>query len=178
MIDPYRPPTVRDARPGDLDTLVFFNQALAAETESKPLDPAVLARGVASALADPTRLRYWVAEIGAAPVGQLGVTREWSDWRAGWIWWLQSVYVHPEFRRLGVFRAMHAQVRGLARGDRDVIGLRLYVEAGNAQAQETYRARGLGPGGYQVFEELWADRFAPGPEAEISLDLAAPPRFS
>ena len=124
-------PIVRDARPDDRDAIVAFNARLAEETEAKRLDPSVLARGVARALADPDRLRYWVAERDGRVVGQAAVTREWSDWRYGWIWWFQSVYVAPEARGLGVFRALHADIREAALDAGDVIGLRLYVEEDN-----------------------------------------------
>src|SRR4051794_28462295 len=106
--------TVRDARPDDLGHIVAFNLRLARETESKTLDLAVLTRGVAMALADPDRLRYWMAERDGQVVGQTAVTREWSDWRAGWIWWLQSVYVVENARGQGVFRALYAHVRDSA----------------------------------------------------------------
>jgi GNAT superfamily N-acetyltransferase len=152
---------VRLARPDDLGTVVAFNADLAFETESKRLDPAVLARGVRVALAEPDRLRYWVAEEAETGlvVGQAAVTREWSDWRNGWLWWFQSVYVHPDARRRGVFRALFRHIRGDALSDPDVIGLRLYVEDGNERAQWTYQSLGMTPGGYHVLEELWPDRF-------------------
>jgi GNAT superfamily N-acetyltransferase len=152
---------VRDARAGDHPTVLDFNARLAFETEGKTLDPVVLAPGVASALADPDRLRYWVAEDPSTGriVGQAAITREWTDWRNGWIWWYQSVYVHPDFRQRGVFRALHQHIRDLALQSRDVIGLRLYVEEENHRAQQTYRALGLQPGGYLVFEEIWPERF-------------------
>ena len=89
------------------------------------------------------------------PVGQAAVTREWSDWRKGWIWWFQSVYVAAPFRGRGVFRALHHQIRSEARSLPDVIGLRLYVEDTNSQAHRTYQALGLKPGGYSVYEDLW-----------------------
>jgi GNAT superfamily N-acetyltransferase len=163
LIDPpqSRLVVVRDAQPRDHAVIVDFNARLAAESEGKQLDPALLARGVARALAEPDRLRYWVAEArdvtgGArSVVGQAAVTREWSDWRNGWIWWFQSVYVHPDYRRRGVFRALHEQIRSAARAAGDVIGLRLYVENDNIKAQRTYEALGLEPGGYQVLEEFW-----------------------
>jgi GNAT superfamily N-acetyltransferase len=154
---PRAPILVRDAGPGDGPSIVEFNAALARETESKELDLDVLSRGVASALADPGRLRYWVAEA-LAPgrvVGQAGVTREWSDWRDGWVWWFQSVYVHPDARSLGVFRALHAHIRSAAIAAGDVVGLRLYVEHANQRAQRTYEALGMRHGGYHVFEEFW-----------------------
>ena len=151
--------SIRDARPGDLDTLVAFNVRLALESEEKHLDPAILGRGVESALAEPDRLRYWVAETDVAGskqvVGQAAITREWSDWRAGWIWWFQSVYVHPDFRGQGVFRRLHAEIRAIARRTPDVIGLRLYVEAHNDRARRVYQTLGMGPSGYDVFEEIW-----------------------
>jgi GNAT superfamily N-acetyltransferase len=152
---------VRDARSGDLDVIVGFNERLASESEGKVLDRAVLERGVRAALADPDRLRYWVAErVGTGEVvGQAAVTREWSDWRNGWLWWFQSVYVQPDARRQGVFRALFARIRTTAREAGDVVGLRLYVEDANRPAQATYGSVGMTPGGYHVYEEIWPDRF-------------------
>ncbi len=153
---------VRDADARDHGVIVEFNLRLAIETEGKQLDPTVLARGVARALADPAGLRYWVAETRPAEggpegtvVGQAAVTREWSDWRDGWLWWFQSVYVHPDHRRRGVFRALHRQITSAARATGDVIGLRLYVEKANERAQRTYQSLGFRPGGYDVYEDLW-----------------------
>src|SRR4051812_46349658 len=151
---------IRDAVAGDLAAIVEFNACLARETESKDLDPAVLARGVSIALADPDRLRYWVAERGGRIVGQTAVTREWSDWRCGWIWWFQSVYVAESARGRGVFRALYGHVRDAGLAESDVIGLRLYVERENDRAQATYRALAMEPGGYHVYEELWRERFS------------------
>jgi len=156
-------PIIRGAGPDDLDVIVEFNARLAHETEGKLLDRDVLARGVRIALADHDRLRYWVAEVEAGPggpapggvIGQAAVTREWSDWRAGWIWWFQSVYVHPDHRGRGVFRALYHEVRAHARQAEDVIGLRLYVEVDNEPAKHVYRSLGMKPGGYDVYEELW-----------------------
>lgn len=156
-------PIVRLARPDDAPTLVDYNARLAEETEGKALDPATLARGVARALADPDRLRYWVAEVDGRIIGQAAASREWSDWRDGWIWWLQSVYVHPDSRARGIFRALYGRIRDEALATPDVIGLRLYVEDANERAQQTYRALGMVPGGYQVFEEIWPDRLSPRP---------------
>jgi GNAT superfamily N-acetyltransferase len=146
----------------DLAVVAEFNRRLAIETESKVLDDSILVRGVMRALADPDRLRYWVAEVqvpgGKRLVGQTAITREWSDWRNGWIWWLQSVYVEAEYRGRGVFRALYQHIYQEALATSDVIGLRLYVENGNLRAQQTYQALGMKPGGYSVLEELWLHR--------------------
>jgi RimJ/RimL family protein N-acetyltransferase len=153
--------TIRQALADDLETIVEYNQGLAQETEGKTLDSGILRQGVATALEDPDRLRYWVAEViddetgTARVIGQAGVTREWSDWRNGFIWWFQSVYVHPDYRGAGIFRALHAEIRAAARQDPEVIGLRLYVEVENHKAQRVYQSLGMKPGGYDVYEELW-----------------------
>ena len=154
---------VRDARPQDLEAIVGFNLKLAAETERKQLDRAVLLRGVNAALLEPDRLRYWVAEREGTGelVGQAAITREWSAWRNGWIWWVQSVYVAPEARGQGVFRSLHAHIRAQARSAPDVVGLRLYVEHENERAQRTYQSLGMTPGGYHVYEDFWTDRVMP-----------------
>src|SRR5205823_2058663 len=132
------PTSVRRAGPADAPVLVEFNLRLAAETEGMSLDPAVLAAGVAAGLADPHKALYFVAEEGGAAVGQLMLTKEWSDWRNGWLWWIQSVYVHPEARRRGVFRALYQHVYQAARADPEVVGLRLYMEQDNHVARQTY----------------------------------------
>jgi GNAT superfamily N-acetyltransferase len=153
---------VRDAVPADRAMIAEFNRRLAVETEGKVLDPAVLDRGVARALADPERLRYWIVETRCSEdvrlVGQTAITREWSDWRDGWVWWLQSVYIDADFRGQGIFRALYQHIRDAARTEPDVIGIRLYVENGNLRAQKTYEALGMKPGGYSVLEELWLGR--------------------
>jgi GNAT superfamily N-acetyltransferase len=150
---------VRHAQPDDRPTIAAFNAALALETEGKTLVPEVVARGVAFALDHPEWLRYWVAEIDGRIVAQTAMNREWSDWRDGWVWWLQSVYVHPDFRGQGVFRALYQQIRAEARAEADVIGIRLYVDDRNTRGQRVYQALGLTPGGYHVYEELWRERF-------------------
>ena len=152
---------VREALLTDLEAIVAFNRGLARETEGKSLDLAVLTRGVHTALEAPERLRYWIAEsvVTGRVVGQAAITREWSDWRNGWIWWFQSVYVDLDFRRRGIFRALHTSIRTAALDAGDVIGLRLYVEQDNSRAHKTYHALGMSAGGYHVFEELWPERF-------------------
>jgi GNAT superfamily N-acetyltransferase len=144
--------TVRLATLADADTLVDFNCRLAAETEHKELDRDTVARGVRRALADPAKARYFVACLDGRPVGQVMHTWEWSDWRNGYFWWLQSVYVVPVHRGRGVFRALFEHLRALAEADPEVVGLRLYVEQENTAAQQVYARLGLTPTGYLVLE--------------------------
>ena len=133
-----------------------FNLAMARETEARELDAAIVLAGVQNALENPERGFYLVAAAeNEAPIAALLVTFEWSDWRNGWIWWFQSVYVAADSRGLGIFRALHARIRVEAHAEPDVIGLRLYVEHDNEPAQRTYQALGMVPGGYLVYEEIW-----------------------
>src|SRR4051812_6667115 len=109
------PTLVRPARPDDAATIVDYNAAMALETERLTLDRAVLSRGVRAVIADPGKARYFVGEIDGRVAGMLMLTLEWSDWRDGEIWWIQSVYVHPDFRRAGVFKTIYRHVEQLAR---------------------------------------------------------------
>ncbi len=144
---------IRDATEADAGVVAEFNARLATETEGKTLGRDRLNPGVRAILADPAgRGRYFLAEIGDEVVGQLAVTYEWSDWRNGWFWWFQSVYVRPESRQAGVFTAMYDHVLSLARDRDDVCGLRLYVDDRNSAAQAVYAARGMARAGYQVME--------------------------
>ena len=147
---------VRPATPSDLEILVEFNSAMALETEGKNLDPAALHAGVAAVLEDGLKGFYLVAEFRPEfrgnPVGQLLVTSEWSDWRNAYYWWIQSVYVMPEHRRHGVYRALDQQVRLQARLRGDVCGVRLYVDRQNHGAQKVYSSLGMVPSHYDMYE--------------------------
>jgi len=144
---------VRPAAAGDLDTVIAFNRAMAAETEQKTLDRATLAEGVRQALADPNRSLYFVAEVDGAVVGQTMVTVEWSDWRNGFFWWIQSVYVDPAFRGRGVFRSLHTYIRNEAGRRSDVCGLRLYVHRDNQRAMRAYQNLGMQETPYRLYQE-------------------------
>lgn len=146
-------PTVllRDATPADVEALVEFNAAMAWETEHKRLDPAVLRPGVAAVFDDPRRGFYLVAEREGAVIGGLLVTYEWSDWRCGDWWWLQSVYVRPPARGQGVFRALFDAVVVRAQAAR-AVGLRLYVEQHNHAAQRTYERLGMRHDSYRMMD--------------------------
>lgn len=144
--------TIRPARPDDAPALVDFNAALAQETEAKSLDRAVLARGVQAVFEDPRRGAYTVAELDGAVVGGLMVTYEWSDWRCGDWWWIQSVYVRPAARGRGVFRTLYAETERRARATPGVVGLRLYVEWENARARRVYESLGMREAHYHLLQ--------------------------
>lgn len=145
------PLLIRPAVIADLPDLLAWNVAMAWETERKRLDPAVLERGIAGVFEQPRRGFYLMAERAGVPLGSLLVTYEWSDWRAGDFWWIQSVYVDPAARRAGVFRALHAEVgrRAAAAG---AVGIRLYVETENRRAQSTYTDLGMQRCHYWMYE--------------------------
>lgn len=146
--------TLREGRPDDAETIAAYNSAMAQETEGKALDPDLIGPGVRSLLEDAAKGRYWVAESEGQVVGQLMVTYEWSDWRNGTIWWIQSVYVRPDWRRNGVFSALYRHVASMASDMPQVIGLRLYVEENNERAQRTYEALGMVNSSYLVMEAM------------------------
>ena len=154
MMKKEPPITIRRATADDSATLVEFNRALARETEGTVLLPQVIAAGIDNLLANDALGFYIVAEQCDRVVGSLLVTTEWSDWRNGMFWWIQSVYVLAECRRNGVYRAMYQHVKTMAKTDPQVCGFRLYVERENSVAQETYRALGMEETPYRVFEEL------------------------
>lgn len=144
--------SIRSARTTDLEFLVEGNALLAAETEGRDLDREMLAEGVAAVFGDEAKGRYYVADGGEEPIGQLLVTREWSDWRAGWFWWIQSVYVVPQARGQGVFARLYAHLLEEAQRDPEVCGIRLYVDEDNLAAISVYERIGMNDAGYRVFE--------------------------
>jgi GNAT superfamily N-acetyltransferase len=146
------PLTVRRATQADAPTIVEFNRLLAEESESKALDLDVLSAGVAAALADPAKGPYFLADHDGDIVGQMQVTYEFSDWRNGWFWWIQSVYVRLDARRRGVFRALYQHVAEAAKNDPEVVGLRLYVERDNERAHQTYLGLGMAWTSYLLME--------------------------
>ena len=143
---------VRDATADDVAPMAQWAVAMAQESEGKALDPDTVTRGIALGVADPARSRYYIAEIDGVAAGTLMVTGEWSDWRCGWWWWIQSVYVRPESRRRGVYRALYAHVLALARAEAGVCGIRLYVERENTGAITTYETLGMTDSGYRLLE--------------------------
>lgn len=144
--------TVRFGGSSDIDVIVEFNRLLALETEGKELDPELLRAGVEAGIADPEKIGYFLALDEGVILGQLAITREWSDWRNGWFWWVQSVYVRRESRQRGVFRVLFEHARAAARQAPQVIGMRLYVDNHNLAAHEVYERLGMSRIDYQLLE--------------------------
>lgn len=144
---------VRAAAPDDAPHLAAFNIAMALETEQVVLDEATVLAGVHGLFDRPAYGFYLVAEINGEVAGGLMVTPEWSDWRNGVFWWVQSVYVRPPYRGQGVYRALYDEVRRRAREHGEVCGIRLYVEKDNRRAQSVYRKLGMEETPYRMFEE-------------------------
>lgn len=142
----------RRAAPADVAAIAAFNQAMAQETENKTLPTGTILAGVERMISDPSLGFYLVAEADGGPVGCLGITFEWSDWRNGLFWWIQSVYIDPSYRRQGVFGGLYAHVTELAKNATDVCGIRLYVEHDNTNAQQTYLSLGMVETHYKLLE--------------------------
>jgi len=146
----------------DASVIAAFNVRLAEETEAIKLDPECVNIGVVAILSDPVKGLYYVAESQSLVVGQVMITYEWSDWRNGTIWWLQSVYVEPEYRRSGVFRTLFNHLVELAQTQPGVCGLRLYMHADNARARQAYQKLGMQQTKYEVFELAFGDNYPLG----------------
>lgn len=143
---------IRKAILSDAGTIAEFNVRLARESENLGLDLNTVTKGVTALLNDPGKGVYFIAEDGSQVVGQLLITYEWSDWRNGHFWWIQSVFVKEEFRGRGVFTLLYEQVQRMAREQGNVCGLRLYVEQQNERARRAYLKLGFEQTHYQVFE--------------------------
>ncbi len=148
------PIIIRRGTIDDAATIAEFNAAMALETEALTLDRRTLDAGVRAALADEAKAVYFLAEVDGRVVGQLMITHEWSDWRNGPLWWIQSVYVQKDHRRRGVFRALYLHARDEAKRA-GAVGVRLYVEENNHVGQSTYRSLGMSMTHYRVMEETW-----------------------
>lgn len=146
--------TVRKAIKQDAADIARFNIAMALETENKVLKKIEIEPGVEALFVRPELGFYMVAESEEKVVGSLMITKEWSDWRNGVFWWIQSVYVIPEFRRKGVYRSMYQKIKDLAGENSDVCGFRLYVENENTIAQKTYTDLGMKETHYKMYEEM------------------------
>jgi ribosomal protein S18 acetylase RimI-like enzyme len=144
--------TVRPARPEDAPAIAGFQILMARETEGLELDPETVRQGVGAVFADPARGAYTVAEVDGRVIGGLLVTFEWSDWRNGTVLWIQSLYVIPEMRGRGVYRALWEHLQARVQGSPDLRGIRLYVDKRNTAAQRVYARLGMTREHYELFE--------------------------
>lgn len=144
---------IRYANKNDAATIARFNFAMAMETEDKPLNLDIVERGVENAFENNKHGFYLLAESDGVQVGQLMVTKEWSDWRNGEFWWIQSVYVHPDFRGKGIYKKLYNEVKSLAESNGNICGIRLYVEKENKRAQKVYSKLGMSETDYLMYEE-------------------------
>ena len=145
---------IRIAEKSDAPALVEFNQAMALETEGKNLDAQILQSGVESVFHDEKKGFYAVAEEDGQIVGGLMITFEWSDWRDGWFWWIQSVYILPDFRGKRIYSFLYEFVKNRAAEQGNVCGFRLYVEKENVNAQKVYEKLGMESSHYLMYEEM------------------------
>ncbi|MHC8605211.1 GNAT family N-acetyltransferase [Arenicellales bacterium IMCC58067] len=145
---------IRSAGPDDISDIAQFNIAMAQETEERQLDPETIQSGVSGVIQNHAHGFYLIAERDQVAVGSLLITFEWSDWRNGTLWWIQSVYVKPEHRRTGVFKALYDAVIARAQAAKSVRGIRLYVEQENLDAQSVYQKLSMQKTPYQMFERM------------------------
>ena len=146
--------SVRLAVPEDIQDIVFFNKEMAWDTENKALDEQILSKGVANVINGKAEAFYLIAaDSNNKAVGSLMITKEWSDWRNAFIWWIQSVYILPEYRRHGIYRRLYLKAKELGETS-NCCAFRLYVETNNHVAQTTYSSLGMNKSHYIIFEEM------------------------
>jgi len=145
--------SIRKARLEDAPAIIDFQKKMALETEQLTLDSGIITKGVYGVFEETTRGQYWVAEKEGSVIASLLITYEWSDWRNTNVWWFQSVYVLPEYRRTGIFRSMYLTIKNEALRE-GIAGLRLYVETTNTKAQKTYESLGMKSEHYTMYEWL------------------------
>lgn len=142
-------------RPGllfDVSVIADFQYKMALETENFKLDPSTVEKGVGAVFDDPSKGKYWVAEVNGQVVGCLLTVPEWSDWRNGTVLWIHSVYVVPEFRKNGIYRKLYAHLKSMVEESKDLRGLRLYVDKTNQRAQKVYESLGMSGEHYHLYE--------------------------
>ena len=143
---------IRKADKNDFEIIAEYNYNLAYETEDKKLDKDILIKGVKKILSDETKGIYHVCEVDGKVVGQIMYTYEWSDWRNGTFIWVQSVYVHKDYRGKGIFKALYNKVKEICDSSDEYVGIRLYVERENYNAQKTYQKIGMSECNYYMYE--------------------------
>lgn len=143
---------IREANINDVEKIIENNYNLAFQTENKKLNLESLRKGVENLIKDESKGKYFVYILDGEIRGQLMITKEWSDWRNGDIWWIQSVYVEKEYRKKGIFKELYEFVENIVKRDENICGLRLYVEKDNEVAKEVYNKMGMKDAGYMIYE--------------------------
>lgn len=146
--------SIRKGTIADSETIARYQVLMADETEGMVLDSDTVLRGVRAVMEDDWKGFYLVSEVEGKVVGSLLITLEWSDWRAKIIYWIQSLYVEPDYRRRGIFKSMYSFLNEEVASHEDVAGIRLYVDKSNVSAQEVYKALGMNGEHYQLFEDI------------------------
>lgn len=152
---------IRYAEEKDSESIIAFNLAMALETENLVLNKDLLASGVRSVIKDKNLGFYLVALHDEELIGSLMITTEWSDWRNGLFWWIQSVYVKPELRKQGVYKKMYEFVKRISSNETNICGFRLYVEKNNTSAQKVYKVLGMNETHYRLWEEINSIEYSP-----------------
>ncbi len=145
---------IRNAHTSDIETIAGFQAAMAMETENIKLDPETVIKGVKAVFDEPSKGFYLISEIEDEVVACLMITLEWSDWRASTIWWIQSLYVKPEWRKKGIYKNMYIHLKEKMTGNDSVGGIRLYVDKSNTRAQKVYEALGMDGEHYRLYEDI------------------------
>jgi len=145
---------IRKATRDDIDALSGFQLLMAKETEDMNLNPSTVQKGVSAVFEDPYKGFYIVSEEDREVIASLMITYEWSDWRAQTVWYIQSLYVMPEWRKKGIFRAMYEHLKEMMKDNDTVCGIRLYVDKENTGAQKTYEALGMDGEHYRFYEDM------------------------
>lgn len=143
---------VREAQLEDVEKLISFQMSMADETEDIVLDKSILTRGIHALFSDPAKGKYLVAVNQNQVVGCLMLTYEWSDWRNGTVLWIQSVYVEKSNRGKGVYKCLYDFVKEEVKQSLRFRGIRLYVDKGNAAAQQVYEKLGMNGDHYMLYE--------------------------
>lgn len=145
---------IERGKPDDAPVITRFQIEMAAESEGTMLDEEVVSKGVCAGLSDPSKGCYYLAKTADGNIaGSLFLTKEWSDWNNCFYWWIQSVYVTPDYRHKGAFTALYSEVKRLAKSESSA-SLRLYVDRHNEKAKNCYRSQGMDECHYLMYEEI------------------------
>ena len=143
---------IRNSKIEDIEIITDFQMDMAFETEDLKLDRDLLRKGVETVLEREEVARYFIADVDSIPAGMLMITYEWSDWRNGWVWWIQSVFVKPGFRSLGIYKKLYEHIKDIVLKSQNIRGIRLYVDKRNVRAQQVYEKLGMNCDHYTTYE--------------------------